>query len=66
MAIELIKRPYCDDCRDFEPEVERLYADGAVEVQEVFCRYFERCQRIEDHILRHLEDAVRPMAKNDQ
>lgn len=66
MAIELIKRPYCDKCPDFDPEVVRMYEGNQVGIQTIYCRHFERCQRIEDHVLRRLEDVIRPMAKNDQ
>lgn len=42
--------PYCNDCEDFTPEVERLYADGKIYMQTVRCQYHERCRRIYEAI----------------
>lgn len=41
--ITLHVESYCSGCEDFEPEVSRLYADGEILEQHVYCAWRGRC-----------------------
>lgn len=44
--ITLQVEEYCQKCADFQPCVERLYADGGIVMQTVCCENRERCANI--------------------
>ena len=53
--IHLDVEPYCHDCSDFDPEVQRIYADGAVYSQTVTCEHIRHCRAICEYIQSHEE-----------
>lgn len=57
--IDLRLEPYCDNCTDFTPEVERFYADDKVYQTMIYCQYRERCRRIYDTIVKEIRNETR-------
>lgn len=53
--IHLDVEPYCHDCSDFDPEVQRIYADGAIYGQTVTCEHIRHCRAIYEYIRSHEE-----------
>lgn len=48
--ITLDVKPYCNECEDFEPVVERFYADCKAYHQTVTCAHMSRCASIACYI----------------
>lgn len=48
--IQLNVENYCQECPDFDPVTERLYAGGEVAMTSVLCKYDERCKRIKRYL----------------
>lgn len=48
--IQLDVESYCQDCSDFYPIVQRLYADGRVYHQTVTCEHIQHCQKICEYV----------------
>lgn len=46
---------YCQKCVDFEPCVEKLYADCKVAIQTVYCKDRERCANIYESLREKVE-----------
>lgn len=38
--------PYCEDCADLEPVVERLYGDDGVIQQVIACEHIRHCRKV--------------------
>lgn len=38
--------PYCEDCTDLEPVVERLYGNDGVIQQVITCMNFHHCRKV--------------------
>lgn len=49
--IDLHVEEYCQECGDFQPCVKRLYADGKIAAQTVYCENRERCANIYEFAL---------------
>lgn len=45
--VELDLEPYCDNCSDLYPVVERLYADGTI-YNHITCEHISHCRRVVD------------------
>lgn len=56
--IELMTDPYCHDCSDFEPIVQRLYANDEIYLQIVTCKDLDRCRKMYEHIRKFDEEQV--------
>ena len=50
--IDLHVEGYCQECAGFQPCIERLYADGKIIAQTVYCENRERCANIYEFIVR--------------
>lgn len=48
--IQLNVENYCQECPDFDPVTERLYAGGEVAMIIVSCEHKERCERIKRYL----------------
>lgn len=46
VMIDLHVEGYCQECAGFQPCIERLYADGKIIAQTVYCENRERCANI--------------------
>lgn len=57
--IKLDVESYCQDCSDFEPMVQRLYAGGTVLDQTVTCENIQHCRKICEHVRRCHEQEMK-------
>lgn len=48
--IQLDVESYCQDCSDFDPIVQRLYANGCVYQQTVTCENIQHCRKICEYV----------------
>lgn len=56
--IRLVVEPYCQDCPNFEPHVEKLDLGDFMEERydtTVYCEFGERCRLMEKRIKRLME-----------
>lgn len=52
--ITLNVEPYCNECKEFEPVVERFYADCKVLQQTVICAHRGQCASIACYIQKQM------------
>lgn len=48
--IQLDVESYCQDCSDFDPIVQRLYANGRICQQTVTCEHIQHCRKICEYV----------------
>lgn len=53
MSISLSLAPYCQSCRDFEADVERLDFGSCVTIY-IHCAHRNKCQAIKKHLEKEL------------
>lgn len=56
MAIYLNVKKYCNNCRNFEPKAERLYAGGTLYATTVVCDKALECEEIAENIKKYFKE----------
>lgn len=56
--IKLDVEDYCQECREFSPEVEQIFADDCCSTTFVTCRWDEHCKYIHSEVCRDLTEKL--------
>lgn len=54
--ITLDIKDYCHDCPMLDPGTDKIYADGKVMINKIYCSNERLCEHIADHLKSHLKE----------